>query len=172
MSWANATSLLDELAALGVRVWRHESKVRFSPREAVPEESLLRLREHRDEVLLLLFLGEVSGRRGLGEPATATDDVLLTEPPLESGARPLRGCNACDSREFHKVTSGPEWICDRCHPSHTGLLVSETWSAPVPSLWESMRERNDRWQRFNVRGMGKRGRRPGRDADGGGLSCE
>ena len=57
---------------------------------------------------------------------------------------PERRCNGCLGDSYHRVASGPEYLCDTCHPGRGPDYWTETHIATKPSNFEDIHKR---WQR-------------------------
>lgn len=157
--------LLRQARAAGLTVWAEGDRVRArGPRRLEP--LVYQLIDRQAEVLAALasenaFTREVletfDGELVDSDEPGSTVPFFIADPTV-----PVRACNGCKGRGFHKVRGGPEWVCDRCHPGPGP--GPERWTERVqatePSIFESMHRREAATERMDIRGLGKKGRRP------------
>jgi TubC N-terminal docking domain len=143
MSQAAITEILVELVRQGIQVAPHGAELRFKPLKAMSAELRARIAPHKTEILDLL-----TGRKSPDPPGQCPDKADRGSLPsalsvataggpahrLVEDHRPKNGCWNCAGRDFIRVSTGPNWICARCHPPLTGVAIVDRWTAPEPSL--------------------------------------
>lgn len=153
--------LLAELHRLGIAVKADGDRLRFRPRNAVSDELLAALRQHKTEILATLT-------RQVESPPTNTADVVpvfgreaqpvagdADDPPamlvnwferttsadgspdwkwfpLFQKAEPLTTCHCCGQHRWWRSIYGPHLICGVCHRPAFANVVAE-WITNEPS---------------------------------------
>ena len=154
------TTLLAEFDRLGIEVKANGDRLRFRPRNAVSDELLAALRQHKTEILETLTrqadstppntADVVSILGGEAQPvAHDADDppAMLVDwferttsadgsPdwkwfPLFQRAEPLTTCHCCGQHRWWRSIYGPHLICGVCHPPAFANVVAE-WITNKP----------------------------------------
>jgi hypothetical protein len=99
-----AIDLLLDLDRLGIQVKVEGDRLRWKPHPAMTADLRARIERHKPALV-----------------------KLLTQTAASAGA-PRNGCRTCPGREFHRVETGPHWLCSRCYPPLTGVAVVERWT--------------------------------------------
>ncbi|XVQ07089.1 amino acid adenylation domain-containing protein [Spirillospora sp. CA-255316] len=71
--------LMDGLRTRGVRLWVHEGRLRYHPRDGLTPDQVAELRRHRDELIELLERGPVTADTPLGGLARAERRLSYTQ---------------------------------------------------------------------------------------------
>lgn len=109
MTVADASRVLVELRALGVRVEVVGGSLRFAPAGAVSAPLRKRLAAEKPGVLALLHQEAFAAGGGDGD-----------NPSLEK-------CMTCGQRDFVRPRAGGAWRCARCRPYDLPAAEVEWW---------------------------------------------